>query len=123
MRRPASFEPVNAMKRVFGCVTSASPAVPPGPVKKLTTSRGTPASYKISMKIAAIVGESLEGFTTAVFPVTIDASRHAAHDCRRKIPWRNDHAHAQRNVLHVIFFAANCGVNFCGAARRNSSRP
>ena len=62
------------MKRVFGCVTSASPAVLPGPVKKLTTSRGTPASYRMSTKIAAIVGESLEGFTMAVLPVTIEAS-------------------------------------------------
>ena len=71
---PASFDPVNAMNRVFGFVTSASPAVPPGPVKKLTTSRGTPASNKISMKMAAIVGESLDGFTIAVFPATIAAA-------------------------------------------------
>ena len=45
----------------------------PGPVKKLTTSGGTPASYNILIKIAAIVGESLDGFTIAVFPVTIAA--------------------------------------------------
>src|SRR5580704_5080162 len=62
------------MNRVLGCVTSASPAVLPGPVKKLTTSPGTPASYKISMKIAAIVGESLDGFTTTVLPVTTAAT-------------------------------------------------
>ena len=74
MRNPASFDPVKPINRVFGCVTSASPAVLPGPVKKLTTSRGTPASYKMSMKIAAIVGESLDGFTIAVLPVTIAAA-------------------------------------------------
>ena len=47
-------------------------------MKKLTTSRGTPASYKMSTKIAAIVGESLDGFTTTVFPVTMAASAAAA---------------------------------------------
>src|SRR6202522_3215881 len=33
--------------------------------------------------------------------------RHPAHDRRRKIPRRNNHAHAQRNVLHEIFLAAH----------------
>jgi hypothetical protein len=45
----------------------------PGPGRKLTTSRGTPASNKISTKIAAMVGESPDGFTTTVFPATIEA--------------------------------------------------
>ena len=35
--------------------------------------------------------------------------RHPAHDRRRKIPRRNNHAYAQRNVLHEIFLAAHRG--------------
>jgi hypothetical protein len=43
-------------------------------VQKFTTPSGTPASSSNSMNFAAIVGESLEGFSTTVFPQTIDAS-------------------------------------------------
>ena len=52
----------------------ASPTVLPGPVTKFTTSFGTPASYRISTNLAAIVGESPEGFSTTVLPVTMDAA-------------------------------------------------
>src|ERR1700733_8362714 len=35
------------------------------------------------------------------------SNRHAAHDCSRKIPGRDDYAHAERNVLHIIVFTAH----------------
>src|SRR5882762_5994275 len=74
MRSPTSFEPVNPMYRVFGCCTSTSPIALPGPVIKFTASFGMPASKRMSINFAAIVGESAAGFRTTVFPVTSDAT-------------------------------------------------
>ena len=46
----------------------------PGPVMKFTASLGMPASYRMSMNLAAMVGESAAGFRITVFPVTSDAT-------------------------------------------------
>src|SRR5690242_783363 len=73
MSNPTSLEPVKAMKRVFGCSTKALPKVAPDPGQKLTTPSGMPASCSTSKNLAAIVGESLEGFRITVFPETIAA--------------------------------------------------
>ena len=62
------------MNRVFGCSTIALPKVAPEPGQKFTTPSGMPASSSTSMNFAAMVGESLEGFRTTVFPVTIAAA-------------------------------------------------
>src|SRR5205807_6496945 len=70
---PTSFEPVNAMKRVFGCSTSAFPKVAPDPGQKLTTPSGMPASCSTSKNFAAMVGESLDGLRTTVLPQTMAA--------------------------------------------------
>ena len=74
MSSPTSFDPVNAMNRVFGCPTTAFPNEAPDPGQKFTTPGGIPASSKTSMNRAAIVGESLDGFITTVLPVTIAAA-------------------------------------------------
>src|SRR5205814_5650411 len=74
IRSPTSRDPVNAMYRVFGCETTASPKLPPAPGQKFTTPSGTPACSRISTNFAAIVGESLEGFKMTVFPETIEAN-------------------------------------------------
>ena len=44
MRRPTSVEPVNATLSTSGCCASSSPALPPGPVMRLTTPGGMSAS-------------------------------------------------------------------------------
>src|ERR1700749_1759836 len=61
------------MNRVFGCATTAFPNEAPDPGQKFTTPGGSPASSRTSTNRAAIVGESLDGFSTTVFPVTIAA--------------------------------------------------
>src|SRR5579864_4502877 len=73
MSNPTSREPVNAIYRVLGCATSAFPKVLPEPGQKFTTPSGIPASSSNSTNLAAIVGESLDGFSTTVLPETIDA--------------------------------------------------
>src|ERR1035437_8226817 len=73
MSSPTSFDPVNAMYRVFGWFTTLLPKLRPPPVQKFTTPSGTPASSSSSTNFAAIVGESLDGFKITVFPHTIDA--------------------------------------------------
>src|SRR5581483_10312002 len=72
--RPTSRDPVNAMKRVLGCSTRPFPKVPPDPGQKLTTPGGIPASSRASNNLAAMVGESLEGLSTTVFPQRTDAT-------------------------------------------------
>ena len=62
------------MNRVFGCATTALPNDAPDPGQKFTTPGGSPASSSTSINRAAIVGESLDGFSTTVFPVTIAAA-------------------------------------------------
>src|SRR5579862_2121539 len=73
MSSPTSFDPVKAMKRVLGCSTTALPKVAPEPGQKFTTPAGIPASSSTSTNLAAMVGESLEGFSTTVLPVTMAA--------------------------------------------------
>ena len=62
------------MNRVFGCSTIALPKLAPEPGQKFTTPPGIPASSSTSTNLAAIVGESLDGFRITVFPVTIEAA-------------------------------------------------
>src|SRR5580692_10893670 len=73
MSRPTSREPVKAIYRVFGCATTALPKVAPAPGQKLITPSGMPASSTSSTNLAAIVGESLDGFKTTAFPATTEA--------------------------------------------------
>jgi len=70
---PTSFDPVNDTKRVCGWRTSVSPTVPPPPLTKLITPGGRPISSISRKNCHAIAGESLEGLSTTVFPVTTAA--------------------------------------------------
>ncbi len=81
---PTSLEPVNETKRVFGWSTSVSPTAAPGPETKFTTPGGSPTSRRISMNFQPIHGESLEGFSTTVFPVTSAAEVIPARIARGK---------------------------------------
>ncbi len=58
------------MKRVFGCSTITSPISAPLPVTKLSALGRKPASSAASMKMAALMGVSLDGFSTTVLPAT-----------------------------------------------------
>ena len=68
MPRPTSFEPVKAIIETRGSRTSTSPTVRPAPGRKCSTSRGTPASQRISHIALAMPRVCVEGFTTAVLP-------------------------------------------------------
>src|SRR5665213_2522169 len=73
IRSPTPLEPVNAMKRVRGSVTSASPTVGPSPGTKFRTPGGSPSSCIRSTNRAAMTAESDDGLRIAAFPVTIPA--------------------------------------------------
>ena len=70
MRSPTSFDPVKAMKRVSGCSTRISPTTAPLPTSIENDCGGKPASNSTSANLAAMVGVSLEGLITTVFPAT-----------------------------------------------------
>ena len=74
MCRPTSRDPVKATKRVLGCATSVSPTAEPLPVSSVKLASGNPASSSASANFAAMVGVSLEGFSTTVLPVTSAAT-------------------------------------------------
>ena len=122
MSRPTAFDPVNAMKRVFGCSTMALPNVAPDPGQKFTTPPGIPASSRTSTNFAAIVGESLEGLRITVLPGHDRSRRHPRHDREREIPRRNHRSDAQRNVKQFIMFARRIELVWSALASRRASR-
>src|ERR1017187_2006628 len=71
--RPTAFDPVKAMKRVWGWATMAEPNFAPAPGQKLTTPGGRPASSRMLKKIAAMVGASPDGLRITVLPQTMAA--------------------------------------------------
>jgi len=62
------------------------------------------ASYRISTILAAIVGDSSDGFSYDRIPRHQCRHRHARRNRRRKIPRRNHRADAQRNIRHEVSF-------------------
>ena len=74
MSRPTALLPVNAISATRGSRTSAAPTVSPGPGRKCSTSRGTPAAHRMSQSTLAMAGVCSAGFTTAVLPVTSAAT-------------------------------------------------
>ena len=67
-RSPVGVEPVNAILRTSGWVTSASPASAPVPVITLKTPSGRPASARISANRSVVNGVVSAGLATTVFP-------------------------------------------------------
>ena len=65
---PVPVSPVNATRRISGCVTSASPITEPRPVTTFSTPAGSPASWKSSATFNVASGVDDAGFTTTVFP-------------------------------------------------------
>ena len=71
MRRPTSVEPVNATLSTSGCCASSSPALPPGPVMRLTTPGGMSASSTAFTISIALSDVKLAGFSTTQLPAAI----------------------------------------------------
>ncbi len=71
MRRPTSVEPVNATLSTSGCCAISSPALPPGPVMRLTTPAGMSASSHAFTISIADSDVKLAGFNTAQLPAAI----------------------------------------------------
>ena len=65
---PTSFDPVKTMPSMPSLSISSCPTVEPGPVTKLNTPGGRPASTTISVSFAPSKGVSLAGLKTTVFP-------------------------------------------------------
>ncbi len=100
--RPTSFDPVNAMNRVFECSTIALPKVAPEPGQKFTTPGGRPASSSRLKKRAATVGASLDGFRMTVLPVTIEATVMPAIMAREKFHGGITAPTPKRDVVQLI---------------------
>ena len=105
--KPTSFEPVKTMPSMPSLSISSWPAVDPGPVTKLNTPRGKPASIAISLSLRAHerrVAGRLEDDGVA------GRQRAARRSCRereRKIERRDDRPDAVRpQHAHVVFARA-----------------
>src|SRR5882724_5126855 len=73
---------------------------------KFTASLGTPASKRMSMNFAAMVGESAAGLTTTVLPVTSEATTMPAMMAQGKFHGGTT-TPTQRNVDEIVAFAAH----------------
>src|SRR5512137_716717 len=67
---PTPKEPVKVAPSTSAQVINACPRVLPGPVTKLITPSGSPASRKDSANKRTTQGVSVAGFITTVFPAT-----------------------------------------------------
>jgi hypothetical protein len=102
---PTSLEPVKAMKRVFGWSHQYLAGEAPGPLRKLQTPFGNPASCRIRNIGQAMAGESLAGLSTMalrppmaalLIPTVIASGKFTRRDSRRD---------AQGDVVQRIKFA------------------
>ena len=103
--RPTSLEPVNAMKRVFGCVTTALPNVAPAPGQKFTTPAGMPHCSQHFDKLCRNRRRIARWLQDHRIAADDRRRRHARHDRRGKIPGRDYRADAERDVAQCVAFA------------------
>src|SRR5688500_12494252 len=121
MCNPTCLEPVNEMNLVFGLVVIASP-VAELPVTKFTTPGGKPTSSTISINFAAIVGESDDGFSTTVFPVTTAAIVIPAMIASGKFHGGMT-APTPSGMYSIELFSPSILVTGCFSDQRSISRP
>ena len=74
MRRPVAVDPVKETLRTRGSLISASPRLPPGPVRTDSTPSGSPASVKQRARASAVSGVAGWLSTTALPAVSAGAS-------------------------------------------------
>ena len=96
MRRPTSVEPVNATLSTSGCCASSSPALPPGPVMRLTTPAGMPASSTAFTISIALSDVKLAGFNVTQLPAAIAGAIFQLAMMKREVPRHDAAAHAER---------------------------
>ena len=72
--KPTSNEPVNTMPSMPGFVWSSSPTVSPGPITRLNTPSGTPASRYASAIATAVIADADAGLNTTALPAIIAAA-------------------------------------------------
>ena len=95
------FEPVKTMPSIPSLSMSSWPAVNPGPVMKLKTPRGNPASIAISLSLAPMNGVSLAGLNDGVARRQC-TTRRSCREREREIEWRErsrPRRHRPRNTL------------------------
>ena len=73
MSKPTSYDPVNTMPSMSGFSWSSAPTVPPGPITRLNTPSGTPASRYASRIAIAVIADADAGLNTTVLPAIIAA--------------------------------------------------
>src|SRR5256884_9668311 len=66
---PTALDPVKTNPSTSGWSRSSCPTVAPGPVTKLNTPAGSPASRRVSARRRPMNGVSLAGLKTTVLPV------------------------------------------------------
>ena len=102
MRRPTSREPVNETKRVLGCCTSTSPTAAPLPVSRVKLDSGEAG---LEQHLGELGGDG-RGLARRLDHDGIAGDQrrhgHARQNGEREIPWRNHHAHAEREVDHLV---------------------
>src|SRR2546427_293711 len=93
---PVTVSPVTETMATSGCVTSAAPTSPPGPVTTLSTPAGRPASSAALAISRVESGVQLAGLTTTVLPAASAGPR-----CRRR-PGLNPILRRGRGAVHVL---------------------
>ncbi len=74
MSKPTSYEPVNTMPSMSGFSWSSAPTVLPGPMTRLNTPSGTPASrYASAGSRSPVIADADAGLNTTVLPAIIAA--------------------------------------------------
>ncbi len=106
--------------RVLGFSTSASPINPPGPVIKFKTPSGKFIFFINSKNFHAISGESLDGFITTVFPVTIADEVIPTKIARGKFQGGIT-TPTPSGIYFNSVFSVSILVTTCGASYRNIS--
>ncbi len=105
MRRPTSREPVKEMKRVLGCSTSTSPTVAPLPVSSVNAGLGEAGFQQNFGELGGDGGRLARRLDDGRVARHQRGHGHARQDGEREVPWRNHHAHAQRDVDHLVVLA------------------
>ena len=103
--RPTSFDPVNTMPSMPSLSISSWPTVEPGPVTKLKTPGGSPASTTMLVELRAEERRVAGGLEDDGVPGRQRATGRAGRERDRKIERRNDGPDAVRPQHADVLFA------------------
>ena len=94
--KPTSYEPVNTMPSMPGFVWSSSPTVSPGPITRLNTPSGTPASRYASAIATAVIADAEAGLNTTRVAGHHRGRRRPDGERHREVERADDREHAVR---------------------------